>query len=276
MSEFAGKIVWITGASSGIGAALAQAFSTAGARIILSGRRGTALQDVAARLNTDTLILPFEVTDHAALPDAISKAWDWNGRVDILINNAGISQRSLAVETDPAVHSQIIAVDLIAPIWLTQLNLARMVAAGGGHIVGISSVAGRVGVPMRTAYCAAKHGLIGYLDSLRSEVEVAHNIFVTAILPGSFATDVARNALSADGKVRGASDPIIDAAADPAECAAAIVEAVANREPERIIAYGIEAEICRMRHAEPERLFALAARMGEAMITQYGLDTTDN
>jgi short-subunit dehydrogenase len=275
MTDFAEQTVWITGASSGIGAALARAFDAAGARIILSGRREGALAEVAADLRHAHLILPFETTAYAALPDAVGQAWDWQGRVDILVNNAGISQRSLAINTDPKVHQQIIDVDLVAPIWLTQLNLPRMVAAGGGHIVAISSVAGRIGAPMRTAYSAAKHGLIGYMDSLRSEVQTTHNIFVTNILPGSFRTGVARNALTKDGSVRGESDPVIDAAPDPSECAAAILEAVAAREPERIIAAGMEAELCRMRTHEPDKLFALAAELGARQAQMYGLDVSE-
>ena len=152
---FDGKIVWITGASSGIGEALAKAFSAKGAHIILSGRRIEALEQVAADIKTDSLILPFETTDYDSLPAKVEEARNWKGKVDILVNNAGISQRSLALDTHPDVHHKIINVDLLGPIWLTQLLLPHMIEAGGGHIVGISSVAGRVGVPLRTAYCAA-------------------------------------------------------------------------------------------------------------------------
>jgi len=163
---FESKTVWITGASSGIGEALAKAFAAKGAKIILSGRRVDALQQVADSLSTESMILPFETTDFENLAARVEEAWAWNGRVDILVNNAGVSQRSLAVNTDPQVYTDLLNIDLIAPIWLTQLNLPRMVEAGGAHIVAISSVAGRIGVALRTAYCAAKHGLIGYMDAI--------------------------------------------------------------------------------------------------------------
>ncbi|MEM8921542.1 MAG: SDR family NAD(P)-dependent oxidoreductase, partial [Pseudomonadota bacterium] len=183
--RFEGKTVWVTGASSGIGEAVSRAFAAEGANVILSGRRVEALETVAAQIEGDTLILPFEVTDYDTLQDSVDAAWEWKGRIDILVNNAGVSQRSLAIDTAPEVYRDLINIDLIAPIWLTQLQLSRMAAAGGAHIVAISSLAGRIGSPLRTAYSAAKHGLIGYMDALRSEMDTLHNIKVTNVLPGS-------------------------------------------------------------------------------------------
>ena len=288
---FTGKIVWITGASSGIGAALAQAFAGEGAHIILSGRRLDALERVAADIKADTLLLPFESTDFDALPAKVAEAMEWKGKVDILINNAGISQRSLALDTDPNVHSRIVNVDLLAPIWLTQLLLPHMIGAGGGHIVGISSVAGRVGVPLRTAYCAAKHAingfvssvrsellhqgshitlsLVGYMDALRAETEKRHNIHVTNILPGSIRTDVSRNALTKDGSRREKSDAVIDNGMEPSECARQIVEAVANKVPELIVADGPELMFAQLRQSDPEKLFGITATMGAQIAEKY-------
>ncbi len=267
--DFTDKIVWITGASSGIGEALAKAFAAKGAHIILSGRRVEALQAVAADIATDTLLLPFETTDYDVLPTKIAEAQQWKGRVDILINNAGISQRSLALDTDPNVHHQIVNVDLLAPIWLTQLLLPHMITAGGGHIVGISSVAGRIGVPLRTAYCAAKHGLIGYMDALRAETETRHNIHVTNILPGSIRTNVSRNALTKDGSKRDKSDDVIDNGMEPAECARQIIEAVANNVPELIIAEGPELMLAQLRQSDPEKLFEMTAGLGAQISAKY-------
>lgn len=269
MSKFDEKVVWITGASSGIGEALAKAFAADGAHVILSGRRVHALQSVADGLPTDTLVLPFEVTDFGTLEAKTVEAWDWKGRIDVLVNNAGVSQRSLAIHTDPQVYTDLLSIDLIAPIWLTQLQLPRMVAAGGAHIVGISSVAGRIGVPLRTAYCAAKHGLIGYMDALRSEVSLRHKINITNVLPGSIATNVARNALTADGSTRGKSDQAIDSGDDPMDCAKAILEAVANNTPELIFAQGMELELAKMRQAEPGKLFEVAGQLGAQIAEKY-------
>jgi short-subunit dehydrogenase len=256
--------VWITGASSGIGAALAEAFAGEGARLVLSGRRRAALEAVAARVQPDAAILPFEATDWAALAGVVEPA----GAVEMLVNNAGISQRSLAVDTRPEVYRTIVETDLLAPIWLTQLVLPGMVSRGSGHIVGISSVAGRLGTVLRTGYCAAKHGLIGYLDALRAEVEQAYGIKVTTVLPGSVRTQVAANALLADGSVRGESDPNIEAGMDPAECARRILAGIAAGEREIIVADGAEAVAAGLRFSDPERLFDMLAREGARLAAE--------
>lgn len=259
---FEGQTVWITGASSGIGEALAEAVAAQGAAVILSGRRRDALERVAARLPTESLVLPFETTDWAALPGAVEAAWGWRDGVDMLVNNAGISQRSLAVDTKPEVYRQILDVDLLAPIWLTQLLLPRMAERRTGHIVGISSVAGRLGTVLRTAYCAAKHGLIGYCDALRAEVEQAYGIRVTTVLPGSVRTMVAANALQADGSTRGESDTNIDAGMDPAECARRILAGIAEGQREIIVAEGGEAIAAGLRFTNPDALFDMLSREG--------------
>ena len=256
--SFEGKTVWITGASSGIGAALAEAFAERGARLILSGRRRETLGEVAARVQHEARILAFEATDWPALPEIVEQA----GPVDVLVNNAGISQRSLAVDTRPEVYRTLIGTDLLAPIWLTQLVLPGMVARRSGHIVGISSVAGRLGTVLRTGYCAAKHGLIGYLDALRAEVEAAYGIQVTTVLPGSVRTNVAANALQADGSTRGVSDANIDAGMDPAECARRILDGLAAGTREILVAEGGEAFAAQLRFSDPERLFDMLAKEG--------------
>ncbi|MEM8919198.1 MAG: SDR family NAD(P)-dependent oxidoreductase [Pseudomonadota bacterium] len=269
MSVFENKIVWITGASSGIGEALARSFAEEGANTILSGRRTEALADIAGDLSSESFALPFETTDYDALPRIVDEALGWKGQVDILVNNAGISQRSLALDTHPDIHHKIINVDLLAPIWLTQLLLPHMIASGGGHIVGISSVAGRIGVPLRTAYCAAKHGLIGYLDALRAETEKLHNIQVTNILPGSIRTNVSRNALTKDGTRREKSDAVIDNGMEPSECARQILDAVRNNQPELIVAEGPELMLAQLRQSDPDKLFEMTAGFGAQIAEKY-------
>ena len=269
MTVLADKVIWITGASSGIGKALAQTAAQQDTKLILSGRRVDALEARATELSVDCLVLPFEVTDYDALESKVDEAWAWQGRVDILVNNAGISQRCLAIDAKPEVYTELINIDLIAPIWLTQLQLKRMAEAGGAHIVAISSVAGRIGPPLRTAYSAAKFGLIGYMDALRAEVDQIHNIKVTNILPGSVATDVARNALTGNGSRRGISDAVIDAGDDPMDCAKCIWEAINADKPEYIYAKEMEMGLAQMRHADPDTFFDAIAGFGAQTVEAY-------
>ncbi len=246
MTAFVGQTAWITGASSGIGAAVARALHKGGASVVLSGRNRAALDAVAAECGARSgraLVLPFEATDFAAIPSVVDQAWDWarqhSGGIDMLVNNAGISQRSLAVDTDLAVYERIVGVDLMAPIALTQAQLGRMAARKAGRIVMISSVAGKAGVPLRTAYCAAKFGLIGYADALRAEVSVL-GLSVHVVAPGSIRTGVSRNALTADGTPRGVSDSAIDNGMDADLAATTMLTAVAAGAREIVIAEGVE------------------------------------
>jgi len=250
---FKGRCWWITGASSGIGEALARALAAKGASLVLSGRNVAALEAVAKGCR-DTLVLPFEATDFARIPELAERAWKWKGRIDGLVNNAGISQRSLAVETAFTVYEKIVAVDLLAPIALTQALLPRMVGAGGARIVAISSVAGMIGAPLRSAYSAAKHGLIGYHDSVRAENEHL-GIQVHVLAPGSVQTGVSRNALSADGSARGVSDAAIDSGMSPADAAEAMLSAIAAGTRELVLATGLEHDIVVLRRRDPDALF---------------------
>ena len=256
---------WITGASSGIGAALARELAGRDAALILSGRNEAALAAVARDCGP-TLILPFDTTDLPRLPAMTAAAWGWRGRVDGLVNNAGLSQRSLAVDTDWSVYDTIIDTDLKAPIALTQHSLPRMVAAGGGRIVGVSSVTGLAGVPLRTAYCAAKHGLVGYLDALRAEV--AHRgVEVLVVCPGAVATDVSRNALNAAGERRGTSDSVIDNGLDPADVARDIADALEAGTRELILTKGPEESgLAALRRSDPDAAFD---RMEALMASGY-------
>lgn len=258
------KTWWITGASSGLGAALAMSFAAKGARLILSGRNRTALDDVASVCGSESLVLPFDAADFSALPAIIDQASAWaesrGSGIYGLVNNAGISQRSLAMETVFDVYRRIIDIDLLAPIALTQAVLPGMIAAGGGRIVAISSVAGIMGAPLRSAYSAAKHGLIGYHDSVRAETDHL-GVKVLVVAPGSIRTDVSRNALGATGEARGYSDAAIDNGMEPAEAANRIRDALMADLRELILAEGREAELVRLRRSDPDALFDLAARM---------------
>lgn len=257
--SFEGQVAWITGASSGIGAALARDLAGRGVLCILSGRDEERLNAVAAELGTASLILPFDVRDDEALADATAKAIGWKGQVDIAIANAGVSQRSRAAKTDMSVYREIIAIDLTAQIAFTQGLIGHMTGRGSGHLLFISSIAGKVGVPMRTAYCAAKFGLAGYADALRAELS-QDGVGVHVIYPGSVATDVSRNALTSDGTKRGVSDKAIDEGIPADEAAKTMIDAVALNQREIIVARAMEEAMGELRRT-PDQLFDQVSAM---------------
>lgn len=262
MVDQTGKTAWVTGASSGIGEALVTAFVAAGGSAVLSGRNLGELERVASETGAPERchILPFDTADFDVLPDMVAAAIGFRGGIDVLVNNAGISQRSLALDTDFSVYERIVEVDLLAPIALTQALLRHLLDRGAGQIIMISSVAGKAGIPMRTAYCAAKHGLIGYADALRSEV-AGQGVKVLVVAPGSVRTNVSRNALNADGSARGASDAAIDNGIDPDKVADIIWDAAAEGKREIVIAEGMEAQIPVLRAQDPEKLFDMVEAM---------------
>lgn len=256
--DYAGKVAWITGASSGIGAALARELAARGAHVVLSGRDEARLAEVAKDCG-EALILPFDVRDDAALAEATAKAIGWKGGVDIAFANAGISQRSRALKTSMQVYRDIIAVDLTAQIAFTQGLIGHMAERGSGALGFISSIAGKVGVPMRTAYCAAKFGLAGYADALRGELSQT-GVTVHTIYPGSVATNVSRNALTAEGTRRGTSDPAIDNGIPAGVAAREMLDAIAAGTREIIVAEGGEKAMGELRRT-PDTLFDQVAGM---------------
>lgn len=266
--SFASRVVWITGASSGIGEALARAMLAQGAEVILSGRRADALQALAAVAPERTLVLPFETTDYDRLPALVEQAWGWRDRIDLLINNAGISQRSLALDTSLQVYRQLMEVDYLAPVALTQLLLPRLVEQGSGQLAVVSSVAGKLGAPLRTGYCGAKHAVVGYFEALRAEVEQAYGIGVSVIIPGSVRTAIAANALEGGGNARGRSDANIDNGIDPDDAARTIIEGLSAGKHDIVVAEGMELMALQMRASDPERTFAFTAAEGAKLAQQ--------
>jgi short-subunit dehydrogenase len=258
--DFAGKTVWITGASSGIGAALAKALAAAGANIVLSGRRQSALDEVARALPAAQLVLPFEATDYAALPGIVEQAWGWRGSIDILVNNAGISQRSLALDTEFDVYRQLMEVDFFAPLKLTQLVLPKMVARRSGHVVQIASVAGKLGAPLRTGYCAAKHALVGYSDALRAEV-AQHGIGITVVTPGFVQTNIAANALDGHGRRYGPNDDPVNHGISADAAAATILAGMRRGRREIPVGKGAEMQALWLKRLWPDAVFDRTQKM---------------
>jgi dehydrogenase/reductase SDR family protein 7 len=201
------KTVWITGASSGIGAALAKIYADRGAKLILSSRKVAALEQVKSECqNPENIkILPIDLSDFDAAPAKVQKAFDFFGRIDILINNAGVSQRSLIADTQFDVFKKIIDLDYLGTIALSRALLPFFLLQEGGHYVVVSSVMGKYGSPFRSGYAAAKHALHGFFDVMRMEHQ-KDNIAVTMICPGFVRTPIAMNSLRGDGSVLGEDD----------------------------------------------------------------------
>lgn len=237
--RFRDSVVWVTGASSGIGEHLARLFHAEGAHVVLSARREDALNRVAEACDGpgDTMILPLDVTDETAIGTAAGQVSARFGRVDILVNNAGLTQRGRIAETSLDVYRRIMDVNFFGPLMLTKAVLPSMTERGSGRIVCVTSVAGKYGSPMRSGYNAAKHAAHGFFDSLREEV-ARHGIDVTLIVPGTVRTDVSLNALRGDGSLYGRMDPFLASGMDPADCAGRILDAVHARKREVLIASG--------------------------------------
>lgn len=257
------RTIWITGASAGIGEALAVRFAQEGARLVLSARRESELERVAERcrdkgLGADRiLVLPLDVTNWEALPGAVQTVLDRFGSIDLLINNAGVSQRSLCVDTDMSVYRQLMEVDVMGQIALTKAVLPHMLERGAGHIAVTASVAGKVGAPLRTGYCAAKHAVMGFFDALRAEVE-GQGIHVSTIVPGFIRTDISRNALAGDGQAFGQEDDDIAGGMEVNECAEVVVKALNAKKREIPVGKGKEMAALWVKRVAPEALFRLA------------------
>ncbi|GBC92361.1 Putative oxidoreductase SadH [bacterium HR15] len=237
MERFREKVVWITGASSGIGEALAYAFSREGAHLVLSARRTERLEQVRANCTGPgkVLLLPFDITQTDCHSTMVAAVIEHFGQVDILVNNAGISQRSLAQETLLEVDRRLMEVNYFGVISLTKAVLPFMLQRGRGHLVVISSLLGKFGIPLRSAYCASKHALHGFFDALRAELH-DQGIRVTLICPGWVRTEVSMHALRGDGSEHGIVDPSIAKGMDPNVCARRILNAIHKRKAEAYIA----------------------------------------
>lgn len=228
---FQNKVVWLTGASSGIGEAVAYQLSQAGARLVLSARREDELKRVAANCFTSPeqlLILPFDVKNTAAMPELSRQVVDQFGRIDILINNAGLSQRSLALDTGLSVDRHLLEVNYFGIVALTKAVLPQMMAQQSGQIISVASVAGIVATPKRSSYAAAKAAVIAFMDSLRAEVH-EYGIQVGVICPGYVQTNISINAMMGDGSPQGTMDRTTASGLSPEDFARRMLRAIERR-----------------------------------------------
>jgi dehydrogenase/reductase SDR family protein 7B len=236
MNSFEKKVVWITGASSGIGAELAKQCAAAGATVILSGRNQASLEEVRSLLYQPEkhLVLPLDLEHSENFSELTHRVIDNVQRVDFLFNNGGISQRGTAFETDEAVDRRIMEVNYFGNIALAKAVLPFMRAQGSGHIVVLSSIAGKFGFFLRSAYSASKHALHGFYESLMLEEE-ANGIKVTIACPGKINTNISVNALNSSGQSHGVMDHNQETGMTAAECARIMLTAVLNGKKEVLI-----------------------------------------
>jgi short-subunit dehydrogenase len=235
--DFHARRVWITGASSGIGEALALAFHRAGAKLVLSARREDELKRVQSACGgePDTRILPMDVTNAEELPEKTRLALSMLGGIDVLILNAGITQRSRTRETDESVYRRLMEVNFFGPEAMARAVLPSMLEQKSGHMVVISSVAGKFGVPMRSGYSATKFALHGFFEALRAEEE-RNGVHVTMVCPGYIRTEISLSALRGDGRKHAKMDSELAQGMPADECARQILQGVARKKKEIVVA----------------------------------------
>lgn len=226
------KIVWITGASSGIGEALAKIFAHQGAIIILSSRRKEQLEFVRQQLDRPEqhLVLPFDICDEQQAREAVSTVFQKYSRLDVLINNAGVSQRASIAETSMQTERKIMEIDYFAQIYLTKLVLPYLQTQQSGQIAFMSSIAGLLGTQYRATYSAAKAALHLWANSCRAEY-AQYGIDVSVIFPGFVQTNISFNALNGAGQAQNHQDDVIEQGLDVNIFAKQVVRALSAKEP---------------------------------------------
>lgn len=235
MSSIKNKVVWVTGATSGIGEAIVYALAEQGAKLVISARRADELKKVADNCkSSEVLIVPLDLADQSNFEEKKNEVLKKFGRIDILVNNGGISQRSLVKDTSVDVDRKIMEVNYIGTVALTKVVLPQFLKQGSGKFVVTTSTVGKIGTPYRSGYSASKHALHGFFDSLRAEVH-DNNISVLLICPGFITTNISINALTGTGEKLGTMDKATAAGLTPAECAREIVKGIIADKQEMVI-----------------------------------------
>ena len=239
--SFNDKVVWVTGASSGIGKATVLALSEKGASIIISSRTVEKLEQVRMLCENPekVKILQVDLDDYYKLDKLVQEALSLFGNIDILINNGGISQRSLALDTGITIDDKIFRTNYFGTVALSKALLPYFVANKKGHFVVVTSVVGKIGTPLRSSYAASKHALHGFFDSLRAEVH-DDNIKVTLICPGYVNTEISMNAITADGSPQNSLDKATANGLSPAYFAKRMLKAIASKKQEAVIGGKLE------------------------------------
>lgn len=233
MASISGKVCWVTGASSGIGEALSIGLNQKGAKVIISARRKEELERVkqACPSPEQVYVLPLNLSEMDSFPAKVEEAVNAFGQIDVLFNNGGISQRSLARETPLDVDRQLMEINFFGTISLSKALLPHFSERKSGHYLVVSSLVGKFGSPLRSSYAASKHALHGFFDSLRAEHHL-DNIKVTIACPGFIKTQVSVNALNAKGEKQNVMDNAQANGMSAEECARRIIRAVEKEKQE--------------------------------------------
>lgn len=235
---FSGKVIWITGASSGIGEELAKQLSAQGAKLILTARRAEVLEKVIASCGSHAAqcrALPADLAQSEAIEALTQQAIGVYGHIDVVIHSAGLSQRSVAMTTAMDTIRKIMEVNFFATVAITKQLLPHFKQRGSGHIVAISSMAGLMGFPLRTGYAASKHAVKGYFETMHTEMDIP-NLDITIVSPGRINTPISLSAITATGELHGKMDEDLLNGIPVSECAAKIITAMQKKKKHVIIA----------------------------------------
>lgn len=232
--HFKNKVVWITGASSGIGRELAVQLSKQGATLILTSTNVTLLNELQSSLTTKIHVLPYNLLELDGIENLVTQAINLEGKIDFVIQSAGISQRALATETSIEVYKKLMSINYFAPLALTQAILPFFKSSNSGSITVISSIAGLIGFPLRSGYCASKHAIKGYLETIQSELYKT-KIHICIVYPGRINTPISKNALLGNGKQFGSSDENNEVGMEVSICAKKILSGIEKRKKNIVI-----------------------------------------
>lgn len=237
MQEITNKVIWVTGASSGIGEACAYIFASKGYKLILTATREERLEKVRQKcigLGAECEILPVDLSQIERLDAITDRAISFFGKIDVMFHNAGISQRGKSVETDFAVDKKIMDVNFFAPVKITKRLLPEMIAGRGGTIAVTTSISGKFGFPLRSAYASSKFALYGFFETVQAEY-YAQNIRVVMVCPGRVKTNISYNALEADGSKHAQMDTGQNNGIPAEKAARKIVNAIRKQKPEVLV-----------------------------------------
>ena len=259
---FTGKVVWITGASSGIGEALVRAFAKGGSRVIASSKDGPGLARVAdscSAMKGSVTAVTFDLEEMTAVDEIVAAVVRQEGRVDMLLNIGGISQRALIKDTPLWLDRKIMEINYFGTIALTKAVLPYMLSNGGGHIAATSSISGRFGFPLRSAYSASKQALHGFFETLLLE-HGKDNIRVSVLIPGRVRTMISLHALTSTGAEHGKMDSGLAGGVTAEKAAEQIIRGL-RRNKREILVGSSELLMLKIRKYMPALFFRIAGKI---------------